>query len=68
MISINIVQKHYNCLLKNLQYDLHQYWNLINLNLLYRYQYQKLYCMYHVRQEEDSVGVTLVVESVAITW
>ena len=35
--------------------------------MLYRYQYQKkLYCMYHIHQEEDSIGVTLVVESVLL--
>ena len=59
MIGINS-PKPLQLSIENLQYDLHQYRNLINLNLLYRYQYQKkVYCMYHIRQEENSIGVTL---------
>ena len=70
MVGIDIFPKLLQLsiyILNYLLYDLHHYQNLLNSNLVGQYQYlKKLYCMCHLRQEEDSIGVTLVMRSILL--
>ena len=53
--------------MKYLLYDLRHLQYLLNINLIGQYQYlKKLYYMYHICQEEDSIGVVLIVGSVLL--
>ena len=53
--------------MKYLLYDLRHLQYLLNINLMCQYQYiKKLYYICHIRQEEGSIGVVLIVGSVLL--